>query len=201
MPSVCNWSLISSIFSHEQKVVKVCSITLLFVFFCLFIYHYIEKAKMFYLRYILWKLIQNKAKFYNKCNIRAYCKHSFLHIFKCYNLIMTLDVVIGMRLLRGTCLHRLTPSLGHHGLSSPAPSAHHDQQQEVNQLIPYRNQSTEAAQPVPSKPPPGNPAAYSPFNRSPNNKAEYALARVDDLMNWVRKVGTSWCTDVGGLPL
>jgi len=50
----------------------------------------------------------------------------------------------------------------------------------VTPLVSY---STEVAQSSSDK-----PAPYSPF-QSPSNKAEYALARVDDLVNWARKVG------------
>ena len=48
-------------------------------------------------------------------------------------------------------------------------------------LVPVREQSTEAAKDVVKSKP------YSPFQAT-NNKAEYALARVDDLLNWARKV-------------
>lgn len=48
----------------------------------------------------------------------------------------------------------------------------------VTPLVSY---STEVAQSSSDK-----PAPYSPF-QSPSNKAEYALARVDDLVNWARK--------------
>ncbi|XP_014672929.1 PREDICTED: NADH-quinone oxidoreductase subunit B-like isoform X2 [Priapulus caudatus] len=48
-------------------------------------------------------------------------------------------------------------------------------------LVPCRHQSTEASSPVPRK-------GYSPFQPSfASNKAEFALARVDDLLNWARK--------------
>ena len=30
---------------------------------------------------------------------------------------------------------------------------------------------------------------YSPFRVSPSNKVEYVIARVDDFVNWARKVG------------
>merc|ERR1711963_895990 len=46
-------------------------------------------------------------------------------------------------------------------------------------LVPVREQSTEAATDVIKRKP------YSPFQT--NNNAEYALARVDDLLNWGRK--------------
>ena len=29
---------------------------------------------------------------------------------------------------------------------------------------------------------------YSPFRVTPSNKAEYVIARMDDLVNWARKV-------------
>lgn len=45
-------------------------------------------------------------------------------------------------------------------------------------LVPVREQSTEAGEVVKRKP-------YSPFQT--NNNADYALARVDDLLNWARK--------------
>ncbi|KAK7115976.1 hypothetical protein V1264_001742 [Littorina saxatilis] len=56
------------------------------------------------------------------------------------------------------------------------------QQKEENtlSLVPVREQSTEAAGQVVKRKP------YSPFQQT-NNKAEYALARVDDLLNWARK--------------
>ncbi|XP_076443443.1 NADH-quinone oxidoreductase subunit B-like [Babylonia areolata] len=46
-------------------------------------------------------------------------------------------------------------------------------------LVPVREKSTEASASVVKRKP------YSPFQT--NNKAEYALARVDDLLNWARK--------------
>ena len=49
-------------------------------------------------------------------------------------------------------------------------------------LVPVREQSTEAAKDVAKS----KRYAYSPFKA--NNKAEFALARVDDLLNWARKV-------------
>ena len=49
-------------------------------------------------------------------------------------------------------------------------------------LVPVREQSTEAAKDVAKS----KRYAYSPFTA--NNKAEFALARVDDLLNWARKV-------------
>lgn len=47
-------------------------------------------------------------------------------------------------------------------------------------LVPVREQSTGATGEVVKRKP------YSPFQNT-NNKAEYALARVDDLLNWARK--------------
>ncbi|GFR77512.1 NADH dehydrogenase [ubiquinone] iron-sulfur protein 7, mitochondrial [Elysia marginata] len=47
-------------------------------------------------------------------------------------------------------------------------------------LVPYRSQSTEVA-PAPEKKP------YSPFQGPFSSKAEYALTRLDDLLNWGRK--------------
>ncbi|GFN82455.1 Archaemetzincin-2-like [Plakobranchus ocellatus] len=47
-------------------------------------------------------------------------------------------------------------------------------------LVPYRNQSTDVA-PAPEKKP------YSPFQGPFSSKAEYALTRLDDLLNWGRK--------------
>ena len=52
----------------------------------------------------------------------------------------------------------------------------------ADSVVPVREQSTETATDVVKRKP------YSPF-QAPNNKAEYALARVDDLLNWARKVG------------
>ena len=51
-------------------------------------------------------------------------------------------------------------------------------------LVPYREQSTlqeaeKEANLIPRKP-------YSPFQ--PTTKTDFALARVDDLINWARKV-------------
>lgn len=48
-------------------------------------------------------------------------------------------------------------------------------------LVTYRHKSTEVA-PAPAKKP------YSPFQVPISNKAEFVLARVDDLLNWGRKV-------------
>ena len=47
-------------------------------------------------------------------------------------------------------------------------------------LVPNRQQSTKADV-VPR-------GKYSPFNVDKANKVEYAMARVDDLVNWGRKV-------------
>ena len=54
-------------------------------------------------------------------------------------------------------------------------------------LVPVREQSTEAAKDVAKS----KRYAYSPFKA--NNKAEFALARVDDLLNWARKVRAVGC--------
>merc|ERR1711913_68376 len=49
-------------------------------------------------------------------------------------------------------------------------------------IVPYREQSTsQEVAPAPEKKP------YSPFQGPFNNKADYALARLDDLLNWGRK--------------
>lgn len=48
--------------------------------------------------------------------------------------------------------------------------------------MPVREQSTDVAQQQPK-----DTRRYSPF-QSTTNKADYALARVDDLVNWARKV-------------
>ena len=47
-------------------------------------------------------------------------------------------------------------------------------------LVPYRQQSTQTDV-VPRK-------KYSPFDSQAGNKVEYAMARLDDLVNWGRKV-------------
>lgn len=57
--------------------------------------------------------------------------------------------------------------------------------QESLQLVPTRKQSTEPAQKTDGE---LKPRPYSPFQVSTSNKAEFALARVDDLVNWARKV-------------
>ena len=36
------------------------------------------------------------------------------------------------------------------------------------------------------------PFKFSPFQVSPSNKVDYALARVDDLLNFARRVNISW---------
>jgi len=51
---------------------------------------------------------------------------------------------------------------------------------ESTALVPYRAKSTEVAPAPPKKP-------YSPFQGPFDSKAEYALARVDDLLAWGRK--------------
>ncbi|XP_012943084.1 NADH-quinone oxidoreductase subunit B 2 [Aplysia californica] len=49
-------------------------------------------------------------------------------------------------------------------------------------LVPYREQSTgQEVAPAPEKKP------YSPFQVPVSNKVDYALARLDDLLNWGRK--------------
>ena len=45
--------------------------------------------------------------------------------------------------------------------------------------MPYREKSSEAVVPR---------APYSPFQPGTSNKMDYALARLDDLVNWGRKV-------------
>ncbi|KAL5005506.1 hypothetical protein ScPMuIL_018962 [Solemya velum] len=65
------------------------------------------------------------------------------------------------------------PSLGLHTQQQICHTNHNQ-----TSLIPYREQSS--SQVVAKRKP------YSPF-QSTNNKAEYALARVDDLLNWCRK--------------
>lgn len=47
-------------------------------------------------------------------------------------------------------------------------------------LVPYREAATESGV-VKRKP-------YSPFQPKLDNVADYALARIDDLVNWARKV-------------
>lgn len=53
----------------------------------------------------------------------------------------------------------------------------------VNSLVPYREKATESAGSAVTKRKP-----YSPFQPKLDNAADYALARVDDLVNWARKV-------------
>lgn len=54
-----------------------------------------------------------------------------------------------------------------------------------NQNIQKRNQTTQPAQSEPDSVPAQRP--YSPFQVSKGNLAEFALARLDDLLNWGRK--------------
>lgn len=49
-------------------------------------------------------------------------------------------------------------------------------------LVPYREKATESAESAVTKRKP-----YSPFQPKLDNVADYALARVDDLVNWARK--------------
>jgi len=50
------------------------------------------------------------------------------------------------------------------------------------------NASDASKEPVPAQPvPSGLRKPYSPFQVKPGLNAEYALARVDDLVNWARK--------------
>lgn len=53
------------------------------------------------------------------------------------------------------------------------------------QQIQKRNQTTQPAQTEPDSVPTQRP--YSPFQVSTDNLAEFALARLDDLLNWGRK--------------
>ena len=50
----------------------------------------------------------------------------------------------------------------------------------VFSLVPYRQQSTQTDV-MPRK-------KYSPFDTQAGNKVEYAMAKLDDLVNWGRKV-------------
>lgn len=54
-----------------------------------------------------------------------------------------------------------------------------------NQPIQKRTQSTQPAHAAPDSVPAQRP--YSPFQVSKDNLAEFALARLDDLLNWGRK--------------
>lgn len=54
-----------------------------------------------------------------------------------------------------------------------------------NQQIQNRHQTTQPAHAEPDSVPAQRP--YSPFQVSKNNLAEFALARLDDLLNWGRK--------------
>jgi hypothetical protein len=55
-------------------------------------------------------------------------------------------------------------------------------------LVPYRQQSTKSQTSVTKK---NSPYRYSPFQDT-SGTAEYAVARVDDLLNWARKASTFW---------
>lgn len=88
-------------------------------------------------------------------------------------------VLAGSKILRAACFRRSHPALCFHSLSTPTTAQ--ENSAEVTQLVPYRKKSTDA-QPTVEK-----SERYSPF-QSTSNKADFALARVDDLVNWARKV-------------
>ena len=101
-----------------------------------------------------------------------------------YSHILLYFVVLGSKILTSPCLRRVVPTVTYHSVSTPTNSnTVADQVTEPTQLVPYRSQSTgtqKAGSPEKAEP-------YSPF-QTPSNKAEYALARADDLINWARKV-------------
>jgi len=67
-------------------------------------------------------------------------------------------------------------------LTVPAQTSFTQHKEEKNvSFVPVRVQSTETAGQVMKRKP------YSPFQVDTSNKADYALARVDDLLNWARK--------------
>lgn len=84
------------------------------------------------------------------------------------------------------CLHKPSATACFHSLSSAKVPSAPNEQPESRQLVLYRKQSTEVASTSSNKPKP-----YSPFQVDTSNKAEFALARIDDLVNFARKVSTS----------
>ncbi|XP_067933958.1 NADH-quinone oxidoreductase subunit B-like [Watersipora subatra] len=86
-----------------------------------------------------------------------------------------MSFVQGAKILRPFCLKQLHPIFGW-----PSFATLSDRQERLTkQTVPYRKNSSDTAA-KPREP-------YSPFQPTTNNKAEFALARVDDLVNWARK--------------
>jgi len=56
----------------------------------------------------------------------------------------------------------------------------HSNSHSVYRLVPYREQNSG---------PGAKLKKYSPFQVAPSNKADFAVARLDDLVNWSLKVG------------
>ena len=121
-------------------------------------------ANKFELKFTSFLFSQNFS--YNECGRVSYTSNLNSNVFL---------QIPGRSLLRTPHIQKLAPAC-FHSLSSPPVTG-----SSTTSLVPYRKVNTEV-----DKIDPAMPQSYSPFQ--PSNKSEYALARIDDLVNWCRKV-------------